>query len=84
MPCPTCDHTMQLAAHDENGVTVHWCPRCGTLRLTTPRGRVNDEPPKLVARVQNLVRRADDFALNSALAADGILEACYLPGQRPA
>ena len=85
MPCPTCDHTMQPAARDENGVTVHWCPRCGTLRLTTPRGHVNDEPPKLVARCREFEKQTAD--LDPPILGDwrrlGIAESINPPADRP-
>ena len=48
MPCLTCDHTMILLDESENG--THWCPRCGTLRSTSPGGFDDDQSPKLVDR----------------------------------
>jgi len=44
MPCPTCDHSMELVHEGEEyreedqrwgdiTVFVYWCPRCGTVRI---------------------------------------------------
>lgn len=41
MPCPTCDHTMQLITRG-----VFWCPRCGTLKVNGQE----DAAPMLVER----------------------------------
>lgn len=86
MSCPSCDKTMQLAAEDKNGVRLHWCPTCGTLRLTTPKGQVNDEVPALVGRCRKLedkFRYADDPAFMNTLARLGVSEAINLPENRP-
>lgn len=88
MSCPTCDKTMQLAAEDKNGVTVHWCPCCGTTRFTTPKGHVNDEVPDLIKRC----RKFEDIlygrdTCSPAIPQDwermGIAEAINLPENRP-
>lgn len=59
MLCPTCDHTMeQIAEH--NGTVLYRCPRCGTVRGSTPSTRVggpvhyDDARPRLVDRCREM------------------------------
>ena len=47
MPCPTCDHTMQLIAKSDE--ELFWCSRCGTIK-----DDVASEEPKLVQRAYDL------------------------------
>ncbi len=47
MPCPTCDHTMQLIAKSDE--ELFWCSRCGTIK-----DDVASEEPKLVSRACDL------------------------------
>jgi len=61
MTCPTCDHTMQCVS---TALSIHWCPRCGTLRLGTGTERNYDDVPKLVARVVEFGSTLSDGVLD--------------------
>jgi predicted amidophosphoribosyltransferase len=84
MPCPTCDHSMHKFEAPE---PTWWCPRCGTLMSHRPHmGKTYRvaQPPALVERVRAAVRMASgNRELLQALHTLGILEASYLPGDRP-
>ena len=51
MPCPNCEHTMQLVgqsnAHTAN---IYWCPRCGTAKWQAPEGASGVWTPRFVER----------------------------------
>lgn len=82
MSCPTCDHTMQLAASaDHAGMRVFWCDRCGTLCEVEEDGTRRDHTPKLVERCRAFEE------MSGAPVAEwrrlGIAESIHPPGRRP-
>jgi len=81
MACPTCDHTMSGL-----GSAWYWCPRCGTLRHALG-DLSNDEAPKLVGRVRDLVSIEGTPEVSATLydvsRRLGIFEAIFTAEKRP-
>lgn len=81
--CPTCSHTLQ-ALFGIGGRMCFWCPRCGTLRITSG-DHTDDEAPKLVARCRKFEATIGGVCAEHAHQwhALGIREAINVSANRP-
>lgn len=86
MACPTCGHTMQCVADPGPRYSVFWCPRCGTLNVTSMGTPDRVVAPKLVDRCRKFAIGGlllDAEMARSAWDGLGIAESIHKPEDRP-
>ncbi len=74
MPCPTCDHTMEMVG---GNCDVPWCPRCGTIGFR----EATIQAPMLVDRCRDFGNTLGP-QWNSLWTRLGIEDSIYLPADR--